>query len=75
MDHTLINQIGNLLIADIEIPDEVITAGGYQFIVYELPILREDGLESIIVVFTDLTNNSLTVPQYTVDDILYFVST
>jgi hypothetical protein len=75
VDHTFVKQLRNLLVGDIEIPDEMITAGRYKLVIYELSILREDRLESIIVVLADSANNSVTVPQHSIDDILYLVRT
>jgi len=42
IDHAFIKQFRNLLVRDIEIPDEMITAGRYKLVIYELSILRED---------------------------------
>lgn len=75
IDHTFVDQGCNLLVSDIEVPDEMITAGRYELVIDELSVSREHRLESVIVVLPHPTNNLLTIPQYTIDDTLYFMRT
>lgn len=68
-----IDEIGNLVIMNVDIPDENTAARRNQPVEDKLAIPAEQGLEAIIVIFTRTGNNTVPLPKNTVDELLDFM--